>query len=126
MKMPYLHWECLKEVGRLKKVLEEKKTHKQDQETSRKLGSKKVTDTELSNAEKLLWMYLGEDHPLHIRRQACKQINPNQIYSNQIKFIQIKLNQIKFIQIKSNQIGYYFIQIKSNLKLRFIWISRFI
>jgi hypothetical protein len=48
--------------------------------------------------------------------QAWKQINQIQIYPN----------QIRSIQIKSNQIGENFIQIKSNEKVGFIWISGYL
>ncbi|KAI1110199.1 ankyrin repeat-containing domain protein [Nemania sp. NC0429] len=74
--MPYLHWESQEEVDKVKKILEEKRVLKPDQITSRKLGAEKFHDMNLNPTEKLHWMYLGEDHPLHIRRTLDQYYYP--------------------------------------------------
>jgi hypothetical protein len=80
-KMPYLHWECAEEVRKHKKILEENKA--ENQERSRSVGKDieerklAVTGKPMDDTEKLLWMFLGEDHPLHIRRTLDQYYYPN-------------------------------------------------
>ncbi|KAI8947730.1 ankyrin repeat-containing domain protein [Xylaria longipes] len=74
--MPYLHWECEKKVLRAKDILKEKGALKHNQDASRKFAAQ-IMEIGVSDTEKLLWMYVGEDHPLHIRRTLDQYYYPN-------------------------------------------------
>lgn len=76
--MPYLHWELDEEVNKLKEVLKQKQKFLQEhnrtlssrerQKITRTQAAKKIEAGDLNGTEKLYWMYLDEEHPLHIRR----------------------------------------------------------
>ncbi|KAI1382956.1 ankyrin repeat-containing domain protein [Hypoxylon trugodes] len=77
--MPYLHWERREEFQKLKKITDEKekilkqrertKTPSQYEEDSRKEAIEEIERSQGANGtEKMYWMYLDEQHPLHPRR----------------------------------------------------------
>ncbi|KAK1763331.1 ankyrin repeat-containing domain protein [Phialemonium atrogriseum] len=66
--MPFLHWEMKEELDKLKKIMKEKKDKKDGQSASRIKGTEMSEKTTLNGTEKLYWMYLDEEHPLHPRR----------------------------------------------------------
>ncbi|GAW25979.1 putative ankyrin repeat protein [Rosellinia necatrix] len=74
--MPYLHWECQEEVKRHKSILDQKRDHQRGQKASQKMSAEQAIST-LNGPEKLLWIYLDEDHPLHIRRTLDQFYYPN-------------------------------------------------
>ncbi|KAJ8132800.1 hypothetical protein O1611_g824 [Lasiodiplodia mahajangana] len=62
--MPYLHWERERAVIKLKKIQE-------------KRGGERSENGELNETETLYRTYLGEKHPLHIRRTLDRYYYPN-------------------------------------------------
>ncbi|RYC58665.1 hypothetical protein CHU98_g7543 [Xylaria longipes] len=63
-------------VLRAKDILKEKGALKHNQDASRKFAAQ-IMEIGVSDTEKLLWMYVGEDHPLHIRRTLDQYYYPN-------------------------------------------------
>ncbi|KAI0965770.1 ankyrin repeat-containing domain protein [Xylaria arbuscula] len=66
--MPYLHWERKDRVDKLKKIWMKDKPQNAGQDESRRSSAQRLSQEGSNNTEKLHWMYLGEKHPLHIRR----------------------------------------------------------
>ncbi|KAI1302722.1 ankyrin repeat-containing domain protein [Xylaria venustula] len=75
--MPYLHWERKDEVNKLKKIWMEDNPQNSSQDESRKSSAQRLSKPGLNNTEKLHWMYLGEEHPLHIRRTLDQYYYPD-------------------------------------------------
>lgn len=74
--MPFLHWDVVDEVQKLKKILSEKQEILSEEMRSvsetRDLMEARIKEEmendELCGTEKLYWMYVDDEHPLHIRR----------------------------------------------------------
>ncbi|KAF2965952.1 hypothetical protein GQX73_g7619 [Xylaria multiplex] len=97
--MPYLHWELETELEKLKNIMKEKRDaelkkrrqlskDKHDlqniQEDSRRNAAEKfaaeaphASGESLNDSEKLFWMYLDEEHPVHIRRTLDQYYYPD-------------------------------------------------